>query len=231
MIAIFLATAIAISIPDQESNELRVPISWADTPFVEPSQAFLDQGGEGVVHLACDVTTEGQASSCVVIDESPSGLGLGDAALAARPNFKFNPAKIGGVPVADRITFAIAFRASVPEPLREGARRATPEMERAFAPTDFYGFTAGSCAAYLTQDERDRLQAGLVQFNENQKALPVFDQVLFGAYGRGLKDSHLSNRTEDYCVAALSSATARLEDAADVIAAVEASFPPAGRRR
>ncbi len=231
MIAIFLATAIAILHPGQENEERRRPVTWADTPFVEPPQAFMDRGGEGAANLTCDITTEGRASSCVLIEESPPGLGLGAAALAARPNFRFNPATANGVPVADRITFVVAFRASAPDISQERAPRAPAEMERAFAPVDFFGFTAGSCAQYLSAEERARLEEGLVQFKENQKTLPVFDQILFGAYGRGRKDSPSSNWTEDYCLAALASVRTRLEEAADLISTVEASFPPAGRRR
>jgi len=55
---------------------------------------------EGAAMLRCDVVVGGTFGACEVIYETPSGRGVGDAALKLRPLFKMAPDDSDGVPVA-----------------------------------------------------------------------------------------------------------------------------------
>jgi TonB family protein len=210
----------------------RTPPVLEASPFIQPPADFMDLEGEGVVRLTCLVTTEGRARDCSVVSETPEHLGLGQATLAASTDFRFQPATAAGLPVEDEISFNVRFRVSGETgPRREGAVRAPPEMDRAIRPVDHLGYVQGLCARFLSAGERGRLEAGYARFKADQKKLPLFDQVLFGAFGRAKYGDNAPSMSEDYCAASLESAWEGYEEASELIATVEASLPPTARRR
>jgi TonB family protein len=72
------------------------PVSprWTRLPDVEdmmnayPAEALRNRMGGGAV-VVCQLTAEGRASGCAVAEETPVGLGFGEAALALAPKFEF----------------------------------------------------------------------------------------------------------------------------------------------
>ncbi len=73
----------------------------------------LRKGVTGRTTLQCRVATTGAMTGCDVLNESPTGFGFGDAALAMTPLFRVNQAQIpcpldGCAIVRIPIVFAIA---------------------------------------------------------------------------------------------------------------------------
>jgi protein TonB len=62
-------------------------------------QAALDQNASGAATLACTVSASGAVRGCQVADETPKGLGFGDAARKLAPYFKMRPQLRDGTPV------------------------------------------------------------------------------------------------------------------------------------
>jgi periplasmic protein TonB len=62
-------------------------------------QAALDQNASGAATLACTVSASGAVRGCQVAEETPKGLGFGDAAKKLAPYFKLRPQLRDGTPV------------------------------------------------------------------------------------------------------------------------------------
>lgn len=67
-----------------------------DVIMAYPKQAH---GSTGRAVLDCVVTVHGKLDSCTVIEETPPGLGFGDAALKLTRGFKMKPRLLDGVPI------------------------------------------------------------------------------------------------------------------------------------
>ena len=80
-------------------------------PSAEEREAVYPSSQEvgGQVTLRCTVTLSGALANCSVASETPSGKGLGAAALKLAPDFTYRPATRTGVPVASPVTLTIAF--------------------------------------------------------------------------------------------------------------------------
>jgi protein TonB len=63
-----------------------------------PTQAEA-QNASGAVILACTVSATGQVQNCQVAQETPKGLGFGDAAKKLSSYFKMRPQTRDGTPV------------------------------------------------------------------------------------------------------------------------------------
>lgn len=73
---------------------LRKP-SGAELERIYPRRAMeLEKSGGAT--LMCTVAASGSVGGCSVIDESPKGLGFGEAAMAAAKFFKLNPRTVDG---------------------------------------------------------------------------------------------------------------------------------------
>lgn len=68
---------------------------------VHPPEAFRRRTG-GRATLVCRVRLDTRLEACRIVDESPPGLGFGQAALSAAAYFRFRPPTEGGAPVAGR---------------------------------------------------------------------------------------------------------------------------------
>jgi len=66
---------------------------------VHPREAFRKRQG-GRATLNCRIRLDQRLEGCTVVDESPEGLGFGQAALAASRYFRFEPPVRSGQPVA-----------------------------------------------------------------------------------------------------------------------------------
>lgn len=77
---------------------------WLEKPNAdEVAEAFpkiaLMLGLEGRASISCDVSAKGVLEHCVVVSESPAGLGFGSATAALAKTFKMKPKTVDGVPV------------------------------------------------------------------------------------------------------------------------------------
>lgn len=70
----------------------------ADLTRALPAEA-LRRGQDGRARMRCEVSAEGTLRRCVVLEESPAGLGFGAAALSLAPLFAMTPLKQDGRPV------------------------------------------------------------------------------------------------------------------------------------
>jgi TonB family protein len=106
---------------------------WAQRPDADdlaeqyPAVAqFIGLGGK--VQLHCIVATDGSVA-CQLEEETPAGMGFGDAALAFSKTFKMKPMLRDGKPVAGGVvTIPIKF-----SPSAEDAEGASPAVEAAVA--------------------------------------------------------------------------------------------------
>jgi TonB family protein len=106
----------------------RVVPNGADLSEQYPAVAqFI--GLPGRVLLQCEVAIDGSAS-CRVIDETPAGLGFGDAALAFSKTFKMKPMTVNGQPV-DGGTIKIPLKFEAAD--EEEAPDASPAVTAAVA--------------------------------------------------------------------------------------------------
>jgi TonB family protein len=107
----------------------RVVPNGADLSEQYPAVAqFI--GLPGRVLLQCEVAIDGSAS-CRVIDETPAGLGFGDAALAFSKTFKMKPMTVNGQPV-DGGEIKIPIKFAAPDEDEEAAD-ASPAVTAAVA--------------------------------------------------------------------------------------------------
>ncbi len=60
--------------------------------------------------MTCVVTVSGALRDCVVVDESPAGMGFGAAALLLAPSFHMKPATKAGRPVESAVTIPVQWQ-------------------------------------------------------------------------------------------------------------------------
>ncbi|HAD84683.1 MAG TPA: hypothetical protein DCG71_07575 [Brevundimonas sp.] len=68
---------------------------------LHPREAFRRRMG-GRATLACRVRLDTTLSDCRLVDETPPGMGFGEAALAAARYFRFRPPTQNGAPIDGR---------------------------------------------------------------------------------------------------------------------------------
>jgi TonB family protein len=107
----------------------RVVPNGADLSEQYPAVAqFIGLPGRAL--LRCEIAIDGSAS-CKVIDETPAGLGFGDAALAFSKTFKMKPMTVDGQPV-DGGEIKIPLKFAAPDE-DEAAADASPAVTAAVA--------------------------------------------------------------------------------------------------
>lgn len=85
-----------------------VPPRWERMP--NPRYPMTDgRRVDGSVELRCLVSDRGVPKDCVILNETPAGVGFGDAALEAAGRARLKPRMSGGVPTAGTIQFSIRF--------------------------------------------------------------------------------------------------------------------------
>lgn len=71
--------------------------------------AALKAGKRGRAVLTCEVSASGALRKCRVVEESPPGLGFGQAALNMATAFQMKPATRNGQPVSSEVTIPVEF--------------------------------------------------------------------------------------------------------------------------
>ena len=86
-------------------------VTWAQHPIpMYPALAAADGIDGGTVILSCTVESDGRASGCTVLSETPEGVGFGDAALASMERARFSPRTVDGAAPNAKVRFTIRFR-------------------------------------------------------------------------------------------------------------------------
>lgn len=93
---------------DANPNWVRKP-TGQDLAGVFPVAA-VKAGKDGAATIHCRVTVDGFLDRCVVISETPEGLGFGPAALALAPQFRMSPMIRGGKPQTGEVTVPINWK-------------------------------------------------------------------------------------------------------------------------
>jgi TonB family protein len=78
--------------------------------FVYPENAWNERiGGRAVIR--CQVSVDGLAQDCAIVNEAPPGFGFGEAALKLAPAMRFVPKRVDCEPVGGAtVTVPIDFR-------------------------------------------------------------------------------------------------------------------------
>lgn len=85
--------------------------SWEISPApYYPTTAMRANVEQGRVALRCRVTPEGSITACEILEETPSGVGFGEAAIESAAHARLRPRTVDGVPVAGIVQFNIRFR-------------------------------------------------------------------------------------------------------------------------
>ncbi|RZJ29982.1 MAG: TonB family protein [Brevundimonas sp.] len=97
--------------PQPRSSVITTP-SWARQPQPEyPAMAIASGVAEGRATLRCTALPNGGLSDCEVIDETPSGHGFAESALAATARARFSPRTVDAASQGARVQFTIRFAA------------------------------------------------------------------------------------------------------------------------
>ena len=95
--------------PQPRSSVITTP-SWARQPQPEyPATAIANGVGRGQVTLQCAARPNGALSDCKVIEETPSGQGFADSALAATERARFSPRTVDAASEGARVQFTTRF--------------------------------------------------------------------------------------------------------------------------
>lgn len=87
------------------------PTRWARQPAPFYPEVAARRGIEaGQVLLLCDAFASGEVGACEVLNESPTGAGFAEAAVASMRQARVSPRSVDGTPVNSRIRFTIRFR-------------------------------------------------------------------------------------------------------------------------
>ncbi len=81
----------------------------------------------GRAELQCTAEPDGSVDQCAAVNETPTGMGFGAAAVSLAPYFEMRPATMDGRPVAAKINIPINFRMD---------RDATPRPGPLLPPTE-----------------------------------------------------------------------------------------------
>ncbi|WP_410469634.1 energy transducer TonB [Brevundimonas nasdae] len=71
------------------------PVVWAEPPRMEMPPKALEAGASGSVVLRCDFMENGAATNCVVVSETPAGLGFGREAIRGVRMARARPGQTG----------------------------------------------------------------------------------------------------------------------------------------
>jgi len=106
--------------------------NWVQRPdgymafTVYPDEARR-KGLSGSAKIECVVTVEGKLDQCVVLEETPSDAGFGQAALRLAPYFLMRPRTVDGVPTGGAAV-VIPMRFALPGALEPGASETTTHL-------------------------------------------------------------------------------------------------------
>jgi len=91
---------------------------------VFPAEAYK-RGSSGTAVIDCVATVQGALNDCIVLDESPVGMGFGGAAIALTPQFLMKPAQYKGAPTPSTVRIPIRWESFGPQPTA-GSKKVMP---------------------------------------------------------------------------------------------------------
>ncbi len=71
------------------------PVVWAEPPRIEMPPKALEAGASGSVVLRCHFMENGAATNCVVVSETPAGMGFGREAIRGVRMARAEPGQSG----------------------------------------------------------------------------------------------------------------------------------------
>ena len=84
--------------------------AWFEPPFADYPKAAADAGvTDGWAKLKCDVQPDGRLGTCQILSETPTGLGIGAAAVEGARKARVNPSRMDELP-GGYIIFSTRFR-------------------------------------------------------------------------------------------------------------------------
>ena len=126
----FLALTVPIKLHAQDAvlPHGATPPDWLVKPSAASVQAYYpelanDLDMPGFARISCRVSAAGRVEHCRVADESPPGLGFGQAALRMAPLFRFRPAATLVTAVPSQVVIPVRF-----VPRQDDVRRLIPFM-------------------------------------------------------------------------------------------------------
>lgn len=92
---------------------------WAVRPSGEDFARYFPEGAQragqgGHATLSCVVTVEGRLSPCEVVEETPPGLGFGEASLKMAPLWQMRPKTVNGAPQESTVRIPLTFATPPP---------------------------------------------------------------------------------------------------------------------
>ncbi len=87
---------------------------WLKRPNMAQIQAVwpieaMRRGVSGRVQLSCQANVHGSLENCVVVSETPPGMGFAAAAISLTPNFQMRPGTRNGQPFVSTVNIPIRF--------------------------------------------------------------------------------------------------------------------------
>jgi len=112
-------SSVALSGPAQASTVTNP--DWRQRPSPDDiSRYYPDraqrQNVDGTVRVQCRLSSDGVLGDCIVLSETPTGYGFGEAALNVAARFQMRPGTRDGRPVSSQVIIPISFSLPAPEP-------------------------------------------------------------------------------------------------------------------
>lgn len=110
------AVVTALLLQGAPAAEVGLKPVWTDRPTAQQGsrvypEAAMKAGQGGRASIRCTVTSDGRLDACVVVSETPTGLGFGEAALALAANWRMKPRDEDGVAVAGKLVrLSVGFK-------------------------------------------------------------------------------------------------------------------------
>jgi Gram-negative bacterial tonB protein. len=160
--------------------ELFTPPSWAVVISPEFPLAAIETESSGAVQMSCLVDAEGLARRCIVMSETPEGLGFGDAAMSAIPNASWKPAVFDAVPVEAVVQFTVNFNLDMMEPVK-----APPEMRTIAQAIAAEGMVFAACRRDFEPDQARHWDEVQAKAERGSTTLRPYESIFASGYAEG----------------------------------------------
>ena len=128
--------------------------------------------------MQCDVRADGKVENCIIVEESPAGLGFGEAALKLTDKFEMRPESIDGKAVGGaKVNIPIRFAMDLSMDAREAADAPEPPL----SPTQMILVKRLAASENLEVHQREMVDEFIVQYSAQKRprlagaALAKFD--------------------------------------------------------
>ena len=138
----------------------------------------------GRAEMQCEVRTDGKVENCVVVEETPPGLGFGEAALKLSDKFEMRPELIDGKAVGGaKVNIPIRFKMDLSMDAREAEAAPEPPLSQ----TQMVLVRRLAASENLEAHQRELVDKSIAQFSEHRRpqlagaALAKFDEEVAAA--------------------------------------------------